>query len=72
MQLTIRYSRYVLYTPAFVNRRLVLYGSSPLTKFTFVHKVQIRTRPRNFYSTITQIAVQIKASGEVFRVSIDG
>eukprot|EP00804_Cyclotella_cryptica_P008054 CCRYP_004558-RC/>CCRYP_004558-RC protein AED:0.04 eAED:0.04 QI:1123/1/1/1/1/0.8/5/276/517 len=37
-----------------------------------VLEVQIRTRPRNWYSTITQVAIRIKATNEVFRVKSDG
>jgi len=37
-----------------------------------VLQVQIRTRPRSWYSTITQVAIIIKTTGEVFRVRLDG
>lgn len=37
-----------------------------------VLQVQIRTRPRGRYSTITQIAVKIKETDEVFRLKMDG
>mmetsp|Transcript_36069 Transcript_36069/g.64973 ORF Transcript_36069/g.64973 Transcript_36069/m.64973 type:complete len:964 (+) Transcript_36069:104-2995(+) len=38
-------------------------------------QIQIRTRPRNYYSTITQVAIKIKDTGageEVFRLRLDG
>jgi len=34
-------------------------------------QVQIRTRPRNYYSTITEAAIVFKLSGEVFRIGVD-
>lgn len=37
-----------------------------------VLQVQIRTRPRRWYSTITQVAIEIKDTGEVFRGKLDG
>jgi len=37
-----------------------------------VLQVQIRTRPRGTYSTITQVAVEIKATGEVLKMKVDG
>jgi len=36
-----------------------------------IFEVQIRTRPRTWYSTITQLAFQIKATGEMFYANID-
>jgi len=37
-----------------------------------VLQVQMRTRPRNFYSTITEVVVLMKATGQLMRVSATG
>ena len=34
-------------------------------------QLQIRTRPRNYYSTITEAALKFKQTGEVFRIGVD-